>query len=93
MKSTNTTSDNGSSKNNNTKFKKLSSFIYNRHTHDKSMFVEMKQINFMISGNSVFGSNFNFRNMYKLINKVSLNSELKATAQYMYNEYKQEKKK
>ena len=31
--------------------------------------------------------------MYKLINKVSLNSELKATAQYMYEQYKHETKK
>ena len=31
--------------------------------------------------------------MYKLVNKVSLNTELKATVQYMYNEYKQENKK
>lgn len=31
--------------------------------------------------------------MYKLINKVSLNTELKATAQYMYEQYKQELKK
>ena len=31
--------------------------------------------------------------MYKLVNKVSLNSELKATAQYMYEQYKHERKK
>ena len=31
--------------------------------------------------------------MAKLVNKVSLNDELLATAQYMYNEYKQENSK
>lgn len=31
--------------------------------------------------------------MYKLVHKVSFNDELKATVQYMYNEYKEENKK
>ena len=31
--------------------------------------------------------------MYKLVNKVSLNSELKATVQYLYNEYTHQNKK
>ena len=30
---------------------------------------------------------------FKLINKVSLNDELSASVQYMYNEYKYENKK
>ena len=30
------------------KFKDLSSFVYNRHSHDKSMFVNVSEINFMI---------------------------------------------
>ena len=31
--------------------------------------------------------------MSKLVNKVSFNDELKATVQYMYNEYEKENKK
>lgn len=31
--------------------------------------------------------------MFKLVNKVSFNDELKASVQYLYNEYKQENKK
>lgn len=31
--------------------------------------------------------------MSKLVNKVSLNTELKASAQYIYNQYKEENKK
>lgn len=31
--------------------------------------------------------------MSKLVNKVSLNDELKASVQYMYNEYQRENKK
>ena len=31
--------------------------------------------------------------MFKLVNKVSLNSELKASVLYTYNQYKQENKK
>ncbi len=31
--------------------------------------------------------------MVKLVNKVSLNSELQSSAQYMYEEYQQEKQK
>jgi hypothetical protein len=31
--------------------------------------------------------------MAKLVNKISLNDELSASAQYLYNEYKEENKK
>ena len=31
--------------------------------------------------------------MYKLVNKVSFNDELKESVQYMYNEYQRENKK
>ena len=30
--------------------------------------------------------------MSKLVNKISLNDELKASTQYLYNEYKEERK-
>lgn len=60
------TSNSSSNKKNN-KFIDLSSFIYNREAHDKTMCVDVSKINFMIGIDSILNNNEDRNKLYQII--------------------------
>lgn len=67
------------------KFIDLSEFIYNRHTHDKTMFVNVAEIDFVISVESIIDSGNNRKKFFELVKlnycslfDTSVNEEIKS---------------